>query len=236
MTRVFLGLLLAVLAAGPVRAHVLWVIPTAKGDAVAVIYSDSPRSDGGSPLRFTKDILVMLRRADGSVETLKGAGDKDAYRVTCPGTSVRTLAVVWNRFSEQTPDVLRTNLGKTYLPDPEGKESVPGKPQTWDDLGLEILPRPDKGADVYQVLYRGKPVEKLAVELYRPDDTDTDKVPVFTSDKDGLFTFKAPKPGRYGLLAEQTFDEKGTHAGKPFTRRHYWSTLLVEVPEKKHEK
>jgi len=206
------------------------VIPTAKGDSAAAVWSDSPQLDAGEPLKAINLTTVSLRHTSGRVENLKGNLDKDAYRVACPGTGLRTLAVVRNRFSSQKAGLLSTHLGKAYLSDPEGKVPSSQKVSAWENLGLEILPRPDKGPEVFQVIYQGKPVEKIDVEVYRPGDLDTDKVPVFRPDKEGLFAFKAPKPGRYGLLAYKEFDEKGTHDGMPFTTRRYTSTLVIEYP------
>jgi len=83
---------------------------------------------------------------------------------------------------------------------------------------------------IFQIVLHGKPIEKIAVFLYRPGDSDSDNVPVFTSDKEGLITVKAPKPGRYGLLVGQMVDEKGMHEGKAFTQRFYECSLVIEAP------
>jgi hypothetical protein len=182
-------------------------------------------------LRIIKTTTITLRHAGGRVEALTGTGDKDAYRLACPGTGLRTLAVVRDRRSTLPVDLLNTHVAKAHLADPEAKG--PGKVSAWSDLGLEILPRPDKGLRVFQVLYRGKAVEKSTVQIYRPGDADTDKVPEFTSDKEGLITLDVPGAGRYGLLVEQEFAEKGTYDGKPFARRRYTSTLVVDVAEPK---
>jgi hypothetical protein len=228
--RCFIALLAVALTSGMLRAHSIWVIP-AKGDSATVVVSDSPQPDGERLLKkVMSTATILLRQADGRVETLKGALEKDVYRIACPGKGPRRLAAVRNRFSNVNKNLLLTEIGIAYLADPEGKIRSSEKVPAWDALGLNILPRPDKGPEMFQVLYRGKPVEKEEVSLYRPGDSDTDKVPVFTTDKEGLITVKVPKPGRYGLLVGYTVDEKGVHEGQPFTQRSYECSLVIEVP------
>lgn len=224
-----LGLLAVVLTCGTLHAHFIWVIPAATGESAAVVYSDSPRTDGGEPMRITKNVTISLRGADRSViEELKGTSTQDVYRVDCPGTGLRTLAVVRNVNPTNKPGRAVTYIGKALLPDPEKKSANSTRLPPWVELGLEIIPVPEKGADVFQVVYRCKPIEKAEVEVYKPGDSDTDKVPTFTSDKDGLIVLKGLKTGRYGLLVEQEFDEKGTINGQSFTRRSYTSSLVIE--------
>ena len=232
MTRWLFGLLAVVLISGTARSHFIWVIPSATGDAVAIVWSDSPRLGAEEPLKALNLTKVLFRHADGRVENLKGTPDKDAYRVACPGAGPRTLAVVRNRLAN---DKLITHIGRIQLRDPQGKSPRLAREPVWADLGLEILSRPDKGPAVFQVVYRGKPVEKAAVEVFRPGASDTDKVPIFQSDKDGLIAFEAPKAGRFGLMVEHEFDESGMHDGKPFIKRRYTSTLVIEyaAPEAK---
>jgi hypothetical protein len=213
------------------RAHSIWVIPSAKGDSAAVVVSDSPQPDGDRLLKkVMSTATVLLRHADGRVENLKGGLEQDVYRVACPGKGPRMAAAVRNRFSNINKNLLLTEIGKAYLADPEGKTRSSEKVPAWVALGLDILPRPDKGPNIYQVVYRGKPLDKEEVSLYRPGDSDTDKVPVFTTDKEGLITVKVAKPGRYGLLVGYTVDEKGVHEGQPFTQRSYECSLVIEVP------
>jgi uncharacterized GH25 family protein len=232
MKRWDIVLLLVVLTSGTARAHFFWVIPTAKGDSAAVVFSDSPQLDKGEglPPASIKTVTVSLRHADGRVESAKGIADKDAYRVACPGTGLRTLAVVQNHMAGFKSGLLLTRVSTAHLSDPEGKVRRSEEAPAWENLGLEILPRPDKSPAVFQVVYRGKPVEKIDVEIYSPGDLDTDNLPHVTSDRDGLVNLKVLKAGRYGLYVDREFDEKGMHDGKPFTKRSYTSTLVIEVP------
>lgn len=231
MIRWFIGLLMVVVTSEMGRAHSIWVIPAAKGDSAAVVYSDSPRVDAGEPLKIFPTTTVALRHADGRVENLKGTEEKDVYRIACPGNGLQTLAVVRNRIAGNNKDRLQTYIAKGYLADPEGKALDPAQVPAWDALALDIVLRPDKGLGIFQVLYRGQPVEKSEVFLYRPGDSDSDNVPVFTTDKQGLITVKAPRPGRYGLLVNHRVNEKGMHEGKPFTERFCECSLVIEVPD-----
>ena len=147
MKRWDIVLLLVVLTAGTARAHFFWIIPSTKGDSAAVVYGDSPQLDKGEGLlpRYIKTVTISLRHADGRVESAKGTADKDAYRVACPGTGLRTLAVVQNQMANFRSDLLVTRVGTAHLPDPEGKvrlsEKCPhGKTSAWRSCPARTKP------------------------------------------------------------------------------------------------
>jgi len=231
----YAGLWLLLLTAGTVQAHVIWVLPADKGDAVRVVWSDDPKPDNKEePLTTIDKAEVLLRHAEGRVETLKWTQDKDEYRVACPGTGFRTLAVIWNDDKAfKKGATLMTYVAKTYLPDPSGKVAVPEKGSSWEQVGLEFVPRPDRGPNVYQLVYKGRPVAETRVRVDAPSE---ETLPVLRSDKEGLFTFMPPKPGLYGLTARHTAAEAVEYKGKKYTHRWYWSSLVIQVPAAQDKK
>jgi hypothetical protein len=227
MTRVAVSVVAFALAAATARAHFVWLIPAESGDSAAAVYSDSPKTDGAEPLTLGPAVTLILRHPDGQTELVKGMAGKHVCRITCPGTGARVVAAARNSFSSGDRDLLRTAIGVAYLVDPAAKSREPNRLPEWEELGVTIVPKPDKGADVFRVAHRGKAIAGAVVQVYRPGDADTDAVPTFTTDAGGYFTVKSPPAGRYGLLVEQQVEEKGTHAGRPYKRRFYWSTLVV---------
>lgn len=227
---------MAFLPAGSVRAHFVWILPADKGDSARVVWSDTPHPDNvDEPITTIEKAAVFLRDAKGGVETLKWKQEKDVYRVASPGAGLRTLAVVWNDYKSSRGKTLHTYLAKTYLSDPTGKGSSVKPGSSWKELGLEIVPRPDRGPGVYQLLYKGRPLADTTVVAELPG-SNAAIPPAPRSDKDGLFTFTPAKPGLYGLWARYTVAETNEHNGKRFASRTYRSTLVIEVPPVRDKK
>jgi len=61
MVRLFIVLLGVFLTSGLAQAHFIWVIPSPKGDSAAAVYSDSPRLDGGEPLKIFPSTSCPIR-------------------------------------------------------------------------------------------------------------------------------------------------------------------------------
>jgi len=233
-----LGVGLLFLTVGTVQGHHLWILPAEKGDSARVVWSDDLKPDNkDEPLTTIEKAQVLLRDAEGRIETLKWKQDNDVYRVACPGSGQRTLAVVWNDERVKTGTTLSTYLCKVYLADPTGKVSKPKKGTPWEQLGLELLPRPDRGADVYQAVYKGQPVPNVKVvpecdeQLWKQlNETQKNQLSSQLTDKEGLVTFKPPRPGLYALWVRHIFEEKGEHQGRPYSRRRYISCLAFHAP------
>ena len=239
------GLCLLFLTVGTLHAHTIWILPSDKGDSARIVWNDPLEADNvDERLDTIAKAEVLLRHADGRVETLKWKQDKDVYRVSCPGTGLRTLVVLWNDDRDFTGGTLRTTVAKAYLPDPAGKAPLPAQELSWDKLSLEIVPRPKRGVDVYQLLSKGQPVAKRVVIPEIPEETwelfskveqkelSRRRYP----DKDGWFTYPTPKPGLYGLRVPSFMvDEEGEYQGKKFTRRVHFITLVIQVPAAKKD-
>lgn len=219
-----LGLLLT---AGAVHGHFIWILPASKGDSARIVWSDNLKPDNkDEPLSMIEKAEVLLRDSEGRVQTLKWMQDKDTYHVDCPGKGSRTLAVLFDDDKNSRGKILMSYVCTTYLADPTGKAAAVGQAKSWVRLGVEMLPRLDRGADTYQVLHKGQPVADVRVVVEMPDD----QVATRQSDKEGLFTFKAPRPGLYGFWVRHITKENIERNGKQFTSRRYLSCLVVEVP------
>src|SRR5262249_1171150 len=157
--------------------HHVWIIPTAKGDAAVVFWSDTPEPDNvDEKLTTISRAKVFLRRSTGKVEDLKSTEDKDVYRLDCPGEDARTLGATWQGNGCRY-------FARAALPDKAGKFEASGKGKPWERLELEILPRRDRGADAYQVLFRGQPAADRVVVTYSVEPSS--RLPRPRTDKEG---------------------------------------------------
>jgi uncharacterized GH25 family protein len=219
-----LGLCLLGMTAVPARAHHIWIIPSPKGDTAMVTWCDTPEPDNvEEKLTTIAKARVFMRRANGRVEDLKWTEDKDVYRLDCPGEDVRTVAATWEGNG-------CLYFAKAYLPDKAGKFEAPEPGKAWERLELEIVPRPDRAADAYQVLFKGRPLAGVLVVTHAAGMYL--KLPRPRTDKDGLFTFTAPKPGVYGFRVQYKSKEAKAPEGKQPVDQFYASTLVIRVPEK----
>jgi hypothetical protein len=232
--RLFATCLLTFVLPGPVQAHFIWVIPSAKGDSAEVLWSDDLEPDNmDEKLTTIAEARVVLRRADAGVEELKWKQDGAVYRVACPGEGVRTLAVTWKE-SGRAGGTLMLYNAKTYLPDRTGKVKDT-KTAAWNLLDLEIVPRSDLGADTYQVLFKGRALANPFVRAFATTADLSAAMRRPRTDKEGLFTFTAPTPGVYGFRVLHKTKEPVEHEGKKFAGGWYESTLVIRVPEKREK-
>ncbi len=208
------SLLALALTTAAVEAHQIWIIPTPKGDAAVVVFNDSPEPDTTCEKVTTiAKAKLFLRRANGDVENLKWTLDKDVYRLDLPGEDARTVAATW----EGDGFLFAT----TYLPDKEGKWQAPAKNKAWDQIVLEIAPRPDLGADKFQVLFEGRPLAGVQTLSRTPGMVTGKLLP--KTDKDGVFTFEIPQTGIHSLSVRHKVT-----AGGP----NYSSTLVIQEKAK----
>ncbi len=211
-------LLAFITTTGPARAHFIWVIPAADGGSAEVAWCDTPEPDGvEDKVTYIATAKTLLWRANGRVEDMKWTEGKDLYRVACPGEDARTLVVVLEAANGCHL------VAKTYLPGKDGKIAATAKAKGAEPLELEIVPRLDRDAGTFQVLRKGKPLASARVNFHIPGKYRA--LPRQTSDQEGLFVFKAPEPGVWGLVT--THQAKETGKGD---EKHFYSTLVIRAP------
>jgi hypothetical protein len=229
--KLFGTVLLSLVWIGPVRAHNIWIIPSAQGDSAAVVWSDDPEPDNvDEPLTTIADAKVFLRREDGGVEDLAWKQDKNAYRVACAGKGLRTLAVTW-KAPRGPADTLVVFTATTCVPDQAQAAGQGKKAAASDRLELQVVPRPDLGAHTYQTLFKGKPLANPRIRAYSTVGTLTAEMRLPKTDKDGLFTFAPTSPGVYGFRIQVRTNEAAEHNGVRFAKCWYECTFAFRVPE-----
>jgi hypothetical protein len=218
-------ILLSIVCVATARAHSIWIIPSAQGDSAAVVWSDDPQPDNvDEPLTTIAGAKVYMRRADGGVEELKWKQDKDVYRVACAGKGVRTLAATWKAPKGPAYTLVVFNA-VTDVSDQNKKSAV------WDRVELQIVPRPDLGAQTYQALFKGKPVANQAIRAHSIDRPLPVEMRNPKTSKDGVFTFAPAGPGVYGFRVQVRTNDAVEHDGVKYARCWYESTFAFRVPE-----
>jgi hypothetical protein len=140
----------------------------------------------------------------------------------------RTLTILWNDPTVfKNGDTLLTHIVTAYLAEPLNADSLPREGRACEHLGLQILPRPERGAGVYQLVCKGQPVPETRVLA---ETTGGAALPVLLSDEEGFFTFTPPNPGLYGFRARLTVVEAVEHNARCYPKRCYVNSLIVRVP------
>jgi len=227
----FFGIgLLSLVLIGTVRAHNVWIIPSAQGDSAMIVWSDDPEPDNvDEPLTTIADAKVFMRRADGGVEDLTWKQDKNAYRVDCFGKGVRTLAVTW-KGPRGPADTLVIFSATTYVSDQPKATGQDTKVAAWDRLELQIVPRPYLGPNTYQTLFMGKPLANPRVWAFSTVEALTGEMRMPKTNNAGLFTFAATKAGVYGFRTQLRTNDAVKHNGVKFAKCWYESTFVFRVP------
>src|SRR5215470_2711000 len=88
------ALLLAALAATPVRAHFIWLLPvdaTGEKPGVRMIFSDSLKPDDPDLLKRISHAELFVRGTDDKQTSVKHSQDKDVLTATLPGKGPRIV-------------------------------------------------------------------------------------------------------------------------------------------------
>jgi Domain of unknown function (DUF4198) len=202
-----LGLALAVTAA-PVRAHYLWIDPTAGGAPVIRFGEFEEGVIERSPGRLD-DMAGTTVSADGSRARTSIAADHIALAGSAPGRSVtaENLAV-------PVKDWRSSGLGMVK-PLYYARWGAGGAP-----MRLDILPADDTSA---RVVFGGSPLPKAKVMVHAPNGWSREE----STDASGVVRFSVPWRGLYVLEVVHSEDTAGAEGGVAYDRRRHRATLAI---------
>lgn len=215
--------LIAFFWAMPLQAHFVWIIPDAAKNQARVVMSESPEADSPSLLDKIAHTEVMVRRQNGRVETLKLAKGDEALETQFAGEGAGTLAGVcrYGVLDKGTGGpFLLMYYAKAELP---RTDAAPPVHEPWDRLPLEIV-TPQGPSGRHRVLWNGKPLAKAEVVVIQ---VGVGAQPAQDTDADGCFSFRASKPGVYGIRARHIDAKPGEHEGKAYKEVRHYSTLTL---------
>src|SRR5260370_15524922 len=93
MMRLCSALLCLAAAAAPARAHFIWILP-GEGNAVRIVFSDTPKPDDPALLKKIAHTQLTVRGTDGKEVTLEAKMAKDALEAPAPGAGLREVAAL----------------------------------------------------------------------------------------------------------------------------------------------
>jgi hypothetical protein len=229
MRRFFLTLVAVTLAAPALRAHFIWIVPDKDGTTAHVVFSDSPKPDDPKLLPKIAKTEVYVRPADGPAALLKWTEGKDSFVLTPPGKGTRLVSAVCRYgvgpFGKKEGKTFLLNYYATGLVGAAAQDKLPDSFTTaWDKQPLQIVPA-KQGERKFVVLWKGKPLPKVAVAVVQPDVEEPSER---QTDENG--TVQLPKEaGLYGLRVRHAVDEKGKLDGKEYEEIRNYATLVVQV-------
>jgi N-acetylneuraminic acid mutarotase/uncharacterized GH25 family protein len=236
MKRYLLSFLVLMLAALPVSAHFIWIVPaqlTESGATTQVFLSENLQPEDADFLAKIAGTELFLRSADGKTAPVKWTKGKDSYQAAVSGVpSILAGSCRYGLFQrgDAEPFLLmyypKALLGPAPLQTPLFESA-------WDRLPLEILPAKGRPAGTFLVLWRNKPLTDAEVVVLSPS---MEKSATKKTDDKGLFTIDAAAKGLYGLRVRQIESAEGEHDGKKYKSVRHYATLVFEVRDGRPEK
>jgi hypothetical protein len=222
MKRSILFLLFLFMAAAPMAAHFVFVVPQSSGASVSVFISETLDPDPAVDIDLVRDTKLSLRDMSGRES---------------PVSLVRAGNVYGAQLSSTAPGVLHglTDIGisgpadKSYLllyhPKTILGDAFDPRATVGGSTPVELVPQGRAGALTLRLLGRGKPLGGAEITVLLPDGTEK----VVKTDPSGqteVFT----QTGRYGAWArfwETT--AAGEREGRKFGETHHYATLVFSA-------
>lgn len=222
MKRCVMTLLLFALAAVPVQAHFIWIVPDGpEGTKAKVVFSEGLEPDDAVPVEKIAGTKLWGRDGAGKATALDWKKTEHAYLVRVPDKDIAVLGGVCQY------GVIQRGKGKPFLLVYYPKfirgrvDAVKG----WDKLVLEIVPQ---GAEAFQVLFAGEPVADAEVVVLGPAAESKETL---KTDAKGKFKLRSATPGLYGIRTRYVETKAGDHEGKKYEEVRHYATLVFGVAE-----
>lgn len=212
------GVVLALISAGEVRAHFLWL--TCERDSagaaprVEAFLSETPIPAGPE---FLKHIEKARITADG--QTLKWSKQEETYSVSLP----QSLPKMIDGFCDL--GVMKrgeTTFRLLYTARVQFAPSRGSDPEAGDHLRARLVERSGQ-TPVVAVSFRGRPAAGAVVKAF-PEEGDPVEL---KTDQNGQVDHPGVATGRTGLLFKWVEKTPGEAEGKAYTEVRYYATLTV---------
>jgi uncharacterized GH25 family protein len=215
-------LALAVLTVAPLTAlaHMVYVVPSADGKTLVVVFSDSLDPDE----KVTTDKLAGLkltgRAANGKIVAVECKREAHRFTAAVPaGTKIVSGEVTYGLLSKSEKPTLLVYHPKAVLAGATGDKAIVG-----ESAALEVVPVTEGGKTRFRLLATGKPVAGSEGSVLLPDGTK-EKV---TTDKDG-YTVAFEGSGRFAVWLRHAEAKAGEHDGKKYEEVRHYATLVADI-------
>lgn len=226
------GLAMATVASfSAAYAHFTYVVPTADGSKVQVVFSDSLEPDKKVPIDKIVKTTLFCVDATGKQMPLEWtkAKDEHAFLADLMGRDVQVVGGVSDYGFHQSKHTQNKPVWLKYYPKAIlGGVSATGTARLGDKVPLEILPVVNGGFITFQARLNGKPLADAEFGVLIPGEPEGRKI---TADANGIIPTRFDKPGRYGVRAAYIVPSVGELDGQKYEEiRHYATLVLDYVP------
>jgi uncharacterized GH25 family protein len=223
------AVLILALAALPVRAHFIWIVPEKEGGKAKVIFSEDLNPDSNVPVNKIAKTELFLRADKGKSIPLKWSEGKDAYTITIPDKKMQVVGAVCRygvlQRGKDEPFLLNY-YAKSLVSHSFEKGSETYVTTPWSQLPLDIMVVLTDGEEPrLRVLWQGKPAAGVEVVLLLPGK---EKPATCKTDKDGFFDLTETKTGLYGIRVGYTQAQEGELEGKKYKQVRHYTTFTFE--------
>jgi len=242
--RSLFAFLMIALAAGPARAHFIFLIPSSDQKSAKMVFSDTLGPDEGVPITKAAKTKLFALDADGKTIDVKMTEQKHHYDVTVSGKSPFMIGGVceYGVLNKKGDPYLLMYYPKTVL-----VASVREDPteSAWMNVGSKRLPldivKGGKGEWQIKVLFKMKPLPGAEATVLFDAEAIPD-VSVKTDAAGEIDLASAMKAvGRkdlklIGIRVKHVENKSGEFDGKKYTEVRHYATIVVRQRVEKDEK
>jgi hypothetical protein len=220
-----LGLFVLVLAATPAWGHFVYVLPSAEGSQVEVVFSDSLAADEKVAIEKIAATELFALDAKGTAFPMTCSRTEHSLRGTIPPGAVviggkTDYGVANSRHTGNIP-VWIQYYPKALL----GDVAAASELRLDQRVPLEAAPVVRNGQLQFLALRGGKPLAGATCVILAPGEPKTQQL---QTDDEGFAPGRFSKPGRYGVWIKLVDATPGEHGGMKYDRIHTYATLVVD--------
>lgn len=220
MIRSLIALLTLAVAPLAASAHMVYVVPSADGTAVTVVFSDNLEPDPKVKMEKVAGLALTAVTADG--KPAAAALKKEDHRFTAAlpaGAKIAFGDVTYGVLTKTEKPTLLVYHPKAVLAGADAKTAIVG-----EAAELELVPVTESGKTRFRLLAKGKPVADSEGTVVLPGGTKEKA----KTDADG-YTPAFTETGRFAAYFKVNESRSGEHAGQKYDEVRHYATLVADV-------
>lgn len=220
MIRSLMAATVLVAAAATASAHMVYVVPSADGKTVVVVFSDSLAPDEKVKMTKVAGLKLYACSADGKPTACDCKQEDHKFTADlAAGTKLVFGEATYGLMTKSEKPTLLVYHPKAVLGGTTGEKAALG-----DKAALEVVPFTAEGKTRFRLLAKGKPVADSEGGVLLPDG----KKEKLKTDKDG-YTSAFEGSGQYAVWLRHVEAKVGEHDGKKYEEVRHYATLVVDV-------
>jgi uncharacterized GH25 family protein len=220
MSRSLAALFALVVAPLAASAHMVYVVPSADGTAVTVVFSDTLEPDPKVKMEKVAGLALTAVTADGKPAAVALKKEDHRFTAALPaGAKIAFGDVTYGVLTKTATPALLVYHPKAVLAGADAKAAIVG-----DAAELELVPVTEGGKTRFRLLAKGKPVAGSEGTVVLPGGTKEKA----KTDADG-YTPAYAGAGRYAAYFKVSEARAGEHAGQKYEEVRHYATLVADV-------